>query len=133
MDAQAPAFPAQARVADVFQSIPDCDALSFCVLDDARSVIGIVTMDELKQCLADPAMAGWVVVFDLMRPAPDKLLPAARLPDAMRHMQETGLECLPVVTDDDDATYVGMIEMQAVMRQVTQEVLRRRSVADGVA
>ncbi|NQU38965.1 MAG: cation:proton antiporter [Lentisphaerae bacterium] len=132
MDLKAPAFPAQARVSEVFRSIPDCDSMSFCVLDDAKAVIGIVTMDELKQCLADPSMAGWVVVFDLMRPAPDKLLPGDRLPDAMRHMQETGLSCLPVVTDDEAAAYVGMIEMQAVTRKVTQEVLRRRGIADGV-
>ena len=130
MDSTAPAFPAQARVTDMFRRIPDTDAMSFCVLDENRCVIGIVTMEELKQCLADPSMAGWVVAFDLMRPAPDKLLPDTSLPDALRHMRETGLECLPVVAAAEPGAYLGMIEMQAVTRKVTQEVLRRRRAAE---
>jgi len=87
-------------------------------------------MEELKQCLAEPSMNDWMMAFDLMRPAPDQLQAGTSLPDALQHMQETGLECLPVVSAGDPATYIGLIERQAVMRKVTQEVWRRRKVAD---
>ena len=130
MDASAPAFLANTRVADLFCQIPDSKAMSFCVLDDQRRVIGIVTMEELKQCLAEPSMTGWVMAFDLMRPAPDQLRADTSLPDALQHMRETGLECLPVVSPGDPAVYIGLIERQAVMRKVTQEVWRRRQAAD---
>ncbi|MBT3294627.1 MAG: sodium:proton exchanger [Verrucomicrobia bacterium] len=130
MDASAPAFPAHTRVADLFCRIPDSKAMSFCVTDDKQRVVGIVTMEELKQCLAEPSMNDWMMAFDLMRPAPDQLQAGTSLPDALQHMQETGLECLPVVSAGDPATYIGLIERQAVMRKVTQEVWRRRKVAD---
>ncbi len=130
MDSAAPAFPANTRVSDLFTRIPDTKAMSFCVTDDKQRVIGIVTMEELKQCLAEPSMTGWVMAFDLMRPAPDQLQADTSLPDALQHMRDTGLECLPVVASGDPAVYIGLIERQAVMRKVTQEVWRRRRAAD---
>jgi CBS domain-containing protein len=130
MDASVPAFSAQTRVSDLFVRLPETKAMSFCVLDDRHRVIGIVTMEDLKQCLAEPSMAAWMVAFDLMQPAPDRLQSDTSLPDALRHMQETGLECLPVVTDGDPAVYIGLIERQAVMRKVNQEVWRRRRAAE---
>jgi hypothetical protein len=40
---------------------------------------------------------------------------------------------LPVVHDKDDGKYVGLFEVQAAKRRISQEVLRRRQAADATA
>jgi Kef-type K+ transport system membrane component KefB len=132
MDTKVPSFAARSPVAEVFRQIVDSSAMTFCVTEPDGKILGILTMSELKRCLADTEMANWLVAYDIMLPTPDKLTPDMPLPEAMHQMRETGLEYLPVI-DSASEKYIGMIEMQAVTRQVTQEVLRRRRVADGGA
>lgn len=130
MDMEVPAFSAHTPVADVFRQIVDSPAMSFCVVDEDNAIRGVVTMNDLKQCLADREVADWVVVFDIMRQTPDMLNPETSLSEALHHMRETGLEFLPVVKDIEKRQYLGMIEMHAVSHKVSQEVLRRRKAAD---
>ena len=45
-------------------------------------------------------------------------------------MRELGLECLPVLAGKDNPRLAGMIELRAVIRQLSQEILRRHQLAD---
>jgi CBS domain-containing protein len=68
-----------------------------------------------------------------MRPAPDILLENTPLQEAFDKARETGLDVLPVVHARDEQKYVGLFEVQAVKRRISQEVLRRRQTADATA
>ena len=54
----------------------------------------------------------------------------APLTEAVTRMREQDLECLPVLAGKDNPRVVGMIELRAVLRQLSQEILRRHQLAD---
>jgi CBS-domain-containing membrane protein len=85
-------------------------------------------MEDLKRCLGDPQMGTWLVAADIMRPEPDELSAVDRLADGMEKIRATDLDALPVV--DENRTYVGMLELRAVQRTISREVIRRRQAAD---
>lgn len=133
MHADAPAFAAQTTVAEILGSIADTEAMAYPVLNAQKQVVGLVTMEDLKQVLGSPEINSWVVALDVMRPAPDLLVQDMPLAEALEKARETGLDALPIVRAKDAAEYVGLFEVRAVNRRISQEVLRRRQAADSVA
>ena len=132
LDADAPAFPLHARVSDMMQQIADSDAMHYAVVDDAsQQVLGVVTIDRLKQCLADLEMGAWLVADDLLEPLCESVAPETGLADAVQRLRDAGLEAMPVV-DHADQCYRGMLELRACEKRISREVWRRRRQADGV-
>lgn len=129
----APAFSAQTTVGEILRGIADTEAMAYPVLDAKKHVVGIVTMEDLKQVLGSPEVGSWVVALDVMRPTPDLLTQDTPLAEALEKARETGLQVLPVVREKESGEYVGLFEVNAVNRRISQEVLRRRQAADGMA
>jgi CBS domain-containing protein len=75
-------------------------------------------------------LAQWLVAYDLMQPAPDTVTEDTPLTEAMTRMQEQELDYLPVLAAKDDPRLVGMLELRTVSRSISQEILRRRELAD---
>ena len=66
-----------------------------------------------------------------MTPVPDTVAEQTPLIEAVTRMREQELECLPVVAGAEDPKLVGMLELRAVNRSISQEILRRHQLADG--
>ncbi len=130
MDASPATFPESAPLAMIFRTISDTEALSYPVVDDDKKLSGVISLADLKQSFAAEGLTAWLVAFDLMRPAADTIDSGAPLGEAVTRMREQGLEHLPVLAGKDDPKLVGMIELRAVSRQLSQEILRRHQLAD---
>jgi CBS domain-containing protein len=133
MHADTPSFFAQTTVGEILRGIADTEAMAYPILNPKQEVVGIVTVEDLKQVFSTPEVGSWVVALDVMRPAPDILLENTPLQEAFDKARETGLDVLPVVHARDEQKYVGLFEVQAVKRRISQEVLRRRQTADATA
>jgi Kef-type K+ transport system membrane component KefB len=133
MHEDTPSFSINTTVGDILRGIADTEAMAYPILDAKQHVVGIVTVEDLKQVFSTPEVNNWVVAMDVMRPAPDILLEATPLREAFEKASETGLDVLPVVHAHNDQRYVGLFELQAAKRRVSQEVLRRRQAADATA
>lgn len=130
MDASAATFAESAPLTTILRTISDTDAMSYSVVDDDDNLAGVISLADLKQSFSAEGLTAWLVAFDLMRPAVATIDSGAPLAEAVTRMNEQGLECLPVLAGEDDPRLVGMIELRAVNRQLSREILRRQQLAD---
>ena len=130
MDASATTFAESAPLATILRTISDTDAMSYPVVNDDGNLAGVISLADLKQSFSAEGLTAWLVAFDLMHPAPDTIGSKTPLAEAVTRMTEQGLECLPVLAGEDDPRLVGMIELRAVNRQLSGEILRRQQLAD---
>jgi CIC family chloride channel protein len=86
----------------------------FPVLDPARRVVGIITLEDLTALAAEPDLGGLVCAADIMRPAivVYQLDPVTR---AVELMASQGVSELPVV--DDQQHVLGLIHEAAIARE----------------
>ena len=130
MDVSAATFPESAPLAVILRTISSTDATSYPVVDYQNDLSGVISLADLKQSFSAEGLTAWLVAFDLMRPAVDTIDSDAPLAEAVTRMRELGLECLPVLAGKDNPRLAGMIELRAVIRQLSQEILRRHQLAD---
>lgn len=131
MDRTSPTFAENTRLADIFRTIAETDAMSYPVTDADGRLTGIITLEELKRSFSAEGLMDWLVAFDIMTPIPDTVTEQTPLAEAVTRMREQELEYLPVVTEAEDRKLSGMLELRAVNRSVSREILRRQQLADG--
>ena len=68
-----------------------------------------------------------------MQPVVDTATAEMPLAKALNKMRQQDLESLPVIAAPDDRHLVGLLELRATGRAISQEILRRRRLADGAA
>ena len=124
-----PAFPQHARVTDIMHTVADTEAMHYAVLDDEQRVLGTITIDSLKRCLADIEMGAWLVADDLVEPVGECERPETSLAEAVQRLRDARVEAVPVVSDGE-RRYVGMLELRTCEKRISQEVWRRRHKAD---
>ena len=133
VDRQLPAFAEKTTLATVLRTIAETDAMAYPVTDGEGSLAGVITIQDLKRSFATEGLTEWLVAMDVMLPPPDAIPEDALLAEAVTRMRDQDLDYLPVVKGPDNAALVGMLELQAIQRALTREVLRRRRLADGPA
>ena len=133
VDRTAPAFPQGAPLAVILRTIADTDAMSYPVTDNDGRLVGIISLNDLKQGFGTEGLTMWLVAFDLMQPVAETATEETPLADSVERMREMNLDCLPVLSgqaDREDGHLVGMIELRRVERTLSQEILRRHQQAD---
>ena len=68
-----------------------------------------------------------------MEPVFDKTTPDTPLEEVIEKMEHFNLEEMPVVAAQDDDKLVGLLDLRAVNRRISAEVLHRRQQADGIS
>jgi len=79
--------------------------------------------------LAEQELSGLMLAYDLMLPVRDTVSEDAPLREAVATMREKGLESVVVVAGEDGSKLAGMLELKAVNRRMSQELLSRRQRA----
>ncbi len=130
MDESPSRFPAEAPMQMILRTIADTDAMTYPVVNDAGQLAGVVSLADLKQGFSTEGLTAWLVAFDLMRPAADTICQDEPLAEAVHRMRQQDLDCLPVIASPEDDRLVGMLELRAVGRKLSQEILRRRQLAE---
>jgi CBS domain-containing protein len=130
MDRSAPTFTAHTTVHDIFRTIAETDATFYPVRDHQGQLIGVIGLNELKESFAAEGMSDWLVAYDLMEPVPDVVSEDTPLAEAVERMRAQELDFLPVVAGTDSGRLVGMLELRAVRRRLSQEILRRKRLAE---
>ncbi len=128
-DSDVPAFAQHALVTDIMRTVADTEAMHYAVLDDEQRVLGTITIDSLKRCLADMEMGAWLVADDLLDPVGECERPESPLAEAVQRLRDAGVEAVPVVSAAE-SRYEGMLELRTCDKRISQEVWRRRRKAD---
>jgi len=108
------------------------DSLYYPVVNSQLKLKGIITLAGIKNTLAHQSVTSWLLACDIAQPADDKTTWNTPLTKVMEHMKQFDLECMPVVSGDDNKL-VGIIDARAVNRKISAEVIRKREQADQVS
>jgi len=130
MDRQSPSFRENATLGNILHTIAETDSMSYPVTDAEGNLTGCITIQDLKRSFSAEGLTDWLVAFDLMQPSPDVATEDMPLSEAVTQMREQELDYLPVVADRDAPRLVGLLELRAVNRRLSKEVLRRHQLAE---
>ncbi len=130
LDLRIPTFREDERVTDIMQEVADSDAMQFAVLNSNRNVIGTISIDSLKRCMADVEMGHWLLAADLMEPIANTVGKSTPLAEAVRELRDADIDAVTVVSEEGKQ-YEGILELRACERRISKEVWRRRRAADG--
>jgi Kef-type K+ transport system membrane component KefB/predicted transcriptional regulator len=133
MDRQPPTVQPNTKLGRIVGLLAETEANVFPVVGPQGRLAGVLTLQELRAGLGGGQLSDLLVAFDLMQPAPERATPDMPLAVALQRMQQQDVEFMPVVEDRESGRLVGMIERRGVNRLLTQEILRRRQLADGAA
>ena len=129
MQRHSPQFREDTVLNEILRTIAQTDTMCYPVVSEQGELSGVITMQDLKQSFSGEGLGDWLVAFDVMQPGPETVAQQTPLAEAMTRMRESELEYLPVLAGADDTSLVGVLELRAVNRMLSQEVLRRRQVA----
>jgi CBS domain-containing protein len=117
---------------EVFQVFSEHDYLMYPVAGADGRIAGIISLESLKHALMDQDVWEWVVAFDVMTSAVDKVTSSMPLKAAMDLMRHLHIEQIPVVDDMGEDTPVGLLDMPKAGIMVEEEVSRRLGLAAGI-
>ncbi len=113
-------------LSQVVQILADNDYAAYPVVADGGQVLGTMALENLKEILADPRAWEWLLVADVMRPAPAGVSASEDLGAVIARMRQEKLAAVPVVQHDNGEKLVGMVSLNHVEAKVAKEMLRRQ-------
>lgn len=97
------------------------------VVGSEGELLGTISLQGMRNILADQSTWRWLLVSDAVEPAADTTRPDAPLGEALRYMNQLHLAQMPVVeVKDGKKKPVGMLDLQRARRRIAEEVLRRQ-------
>jgi len=117
-------------LSEVLARIASSDHTAFPVVSAQGALTGVITMEDFRRSYQAQPLARWLLAYDLMQPPPDAATADQPLIEAMRLMDEQGLDYLPVVAGAKDRRPTGLLQKRAVQRRLSNELLRRRQMAE---
>jgi len=132
MDTDPPTVHDDAPLSEVLRYFSQNDEDAFPVVDDSGDLLGVVTLQEIRESLATESLGRWLLATDLAGPARLEVSPDMPLYQALEKMRREEVETAPVVAGKGGRRAVGTIRQKAVQQAIVEELHRRR-VEEGEA
>jgi len=113
----------------VFQTFSESEHLVYPVVDRDGQLVGVLTLEGVKEVLADRDTWEWLLAVDVMMSVPETTRPETPLKDALDTMSRLGVDVMPVVEGTDGQRPVGVLDARAARRLVAAELLRRQQAS----
>jgi Kef-type K+ transport system membrane component KefB len=117
---------------EILEVFSTSESVYYPVIDRESSLIGIITIADIKEMFANQNVAGWLLACDVAEPILDKTTPKKPLEEVIEHMRKYHLENIPVVAAEDNYKLLGVLDLSKVLRKISAEVLHRRTRADKI-
>ena len=131
MDPEPPVLPEDARLGDILKTFAETSAVTFPVVDRDRNLLGLITLQEIKEAVASQGFQELLVAYDLMEPAQEVTTPDTPLSEALEKLRLLRLEGMPVVRSKEDRRLVGFLDARAANTAISEEILKRRDRNEG--
>lgn len=130
MDSQVPVIATGTEVDELIRIVSETDYFFYPVVDNDKKLIGIVTLDGIRNTFNTQQLNQWLVALDLAENVVIKITPQMPLADALETAKRYFLQHIPVVSSEKENVFVAVLDLQAVQRVLSAEVLSRQQKAD---
>ncbi len=104
--------------------------LYYPVVDADRKLLGIITVDSIKNIFMESSLSDLLLAVDLMEPAVDRVGPDSPLASVKEALERYNIEYLPVVAKD--GTIDGFIEQRTLNKLLTTRLMELQRKADSL-
>lgn len=94
----------------------------FPVVDDHKSLLGVVTLDDIREIMFDEHSRKNIIIKSLMHPAPEQVSSTENMQSVMNKFEKTGAWNLPVI---DDNLYVGFVSKSRIFNAYRKRLIRQ--------
>jgi len=110
---------------EVLRIFSESDHLYFPVVDADRHLLGIVTIDNIKDTFTATGLEKFLLAIDLMEPVVAKVSPEKSMSEVREILSKYNLDYLPVV--DGDNRILGLIEQRMIQRFISRKIMELHS------
>lgn len=115
------------KILAIFSDSPN---LYYPVVDNAKKLIGIITVDNIKNTFMVASLSDLVLAVDVMEPAIASIRSNASIAELKEILIRHNLEYLPVVTAED--VVVGFIERRMFYKVISTKIMELQRQADSL-
>lgn len=110
----------------VFETFSGQDYSQLPVVDRDNRVVGILTLESLKEIIGSQDTWEWLVARDVAQELPETATDGAPLLDAIHAMREMGVEQMLVLREGDGGLFAGMLDSRRTKRLLNKLLLERQ-------
>ncbi len=125
MDREVPLIYENMLLTEVLRIFSESDHLYFPVVDADRHLLGIVTIDNIKDTFTATGLEKFLLAIDLMEPVVAKVSPEKSMSEVREILSKYNLDYLPVV--DGDNRILGLIEQRMIQRFISRKIMELHS------
>ncbi len=96
----------------------------FPVVDEHKSLRGIITLDDIRDIMFDPEKQNTVFIRDLMHNPPEILLATENMQKAMEKFENSGAWNLPVI---ENGKYLGFVSKSRIFNAYRKKLIRQKT------
>ncbi len=132
MDTKMPIISAGMSLSEVIKVVSTTDSFYYSVVDNDKRLIGSITLDGIRNTFMTQELNDWLVALDIAEPVIARVTPDMALSEAFEKAKRLDIEYLPVTASSEDNKFIGILNIRAVRRSLSAEVLSRQQKADGM-
>jgi Kef-type K+ transport system membrane component KefB/CBS domain-containing protein len=130
MDRRIPLIYETMSLNEIMRIFSESDNLYYPVVNSDKKLLGIITIDNIKDTLAASELASILLAHDLMEPVVISTAPETNLSEVKDILGRYGVEYLPVVTKEKEL--LGMVESRSMQRQISRRIIEMRKKAEAL-
>ncbi len=121
-------MPESLPLTGMLDTFSNTDALYFPVVNANKRLLGVVTVDAIKESFVHQGTLPWALAHDMMLSVNDVMKETTPLEQALKQMKSRNQESFCVV--DEAHALCGVLDARSVTRKINAELLRRQETVD---
>lgn len=130
MNEEVPVLKENVPLTEVLRTFGETSYFHFPVVDDEGKLIGVVTIETLKNSCLDPELGAILIAQDMMEPAKATVSPDTPLSEIRNLFEKYNVDYLPVV--DGENKVVGMLEEHALNKIISDKIIELKKKAQSL-
>jgi len=130
MDTTIPLIYENVSLTEILKTFSETDNLYYPVVDKNKKLLGVITVDHIKNSLATRGLDSFLLAYDLMEPVIAKASPVLPMVEVKEILSRYNLEYLPVVSAKDEV--LGFLERRQISRKISTKLIELQKQAEAL-
>jgi len=131
MDTTIPLIYEDMSLTQILKIFSETDNLFYPVADKSKKLLGVITVDHIKNSLMTRGLDTFLLAYDLMEPVIAKASPDLPMVEVQEILSRYNLEYLPVVSAKDEV--LGFLERKQISRKISTKLIEIQKHAEALS